>query len=78
MLVQQTIRNQVLDLIDSVDNDNISRDDAREVFANKLTEIIINAIKSARVTLPVGSVRVVGSQTNQQNIIPLIIDPALS
>ena len=78
MLVKSTIKNQVKQLIDAVDNSSIDRDAAVEEFTNRLSDIIIDAIKSAKITLSPGDIRVVGSQTAQQNVTPLILEGKLS
>jgi len=78
MLVKTTIKNQVKQLIDAVDNSGIDRDAAVEEFTNRLSDIIIDAIKSAKITLSPGDIRVVGSQTAQQNVTPLILEGKLS
>lgn len=78
MLVKTTIKNQVKQLIDAVDNSSIDRDAAVEEFTDRLSDIIIDAIKSAKITLSPGDIRVVGSQTAQQNVTPLILEGKLS
>lgn len=78
MLVAQKIKNQVLSLIDDVDNAKITREEARVLFADKLTAIIMDAITDARITFAPGDIKVFGSQSAQSNTSPLILEGKLS
>lgn len=78
MINETLIKQQIGDLIDATDNSDITRLQARQVFIDKLSSIIVDAIKSATITLTPGDIKVVGSQTAQQNVIPLVLNNKLS
>ena len=74
-LSKTQIANQIGSLIDGTD---LSLEEAKTKFKNDLAEIIVNAIKSARITIPSNTIVTVGSQTTQQNISTIIIDNGIS
>lgn len=78
MINKEQIKSEINTLITVVNGDNIDRDRAVEEFSERLSTIIVNAIKSATITLAPGDITVVGSQTAQQNVTPLILNSKLS
>lgn len=46
-------------------------------FKQGLTQIIIDAIKSATIIIPSGAINVAGTATNQTNVTPITINDAI-
>lgn len=74
-LNEQSIKDQIGTLIDSTDLDV---EEAKEQFKILLADIIINAIKSATITIPSGAINTVGSQSAQSNITPVVVNNGIS
>ncbi len=73
-------QNLIAARIDSLLKTTATQDQATSAqnFKDGLAKIIVDAIKSAQVTLPTGSVVVVGSAVTQQNPAAIIVPSALS
>jgi hypothetical protein len=72
-VIKQVIKNRLKLFIEkNKANENV--DDAVEQFTEELSSIIRDAILSATVTAPPGSIIVVGGPTTQSNVQPIIFN----
>lgn len=75
-LVIATIEAQIEALLNTTSNLELPQ--AKEKFKKDLAAIIVNAIKSATITIPSGAIQTVGSATAQANAVPVVVSQGLS
>lgn len=78
MLNPVTISNAIDKLLTDTSNPDISVEQAKAQFKQQLTQIIVDAIKSATVTIQPGLIITVGSPTTQSNPSPVIIQNGIT
>lgn len=76
MLNSELIGSQVEDLLNSTAG--LELEAAKLEFKKQLTELIINAIKSATITIQPGIITVQGSPSAQSNISTIVIDSSIT
>jgi hypothetical protein len=76
MMVKSQIEAQIGLLLDSTAS--LSLEEAKSEFKSQLAELIVDAIKSATITIPSGAINVVGSPSAQSNAVPVILNNSLT
>ena len=77
MLNPVTISNAIDKLLTNTANSDITVEQAKAQFVQEMSQAIIDAIKSATIVLPSGSVIVSGSPVTQTNAAPIIVNNGL-
>lgn len=75
-LVSATIEQQIDQLLTSTAGMELEQ--AKVQFRKQLTQIIIDAIKSATITVQPGVIQVAGSPSAQSNVAPIVISNSIS
>lgn len=64
-----TIKSEIIAMLNATSG--LELEAAKEKFATDMAVVVYNAIKSATVTIPSGSIVTVGSPTTQSNPLPV-------
>ncbi len=77
-LVKATIKNDILTVLNQSFDETTNPTTLKNQFADKLADVIINAIQSATITIPSGTIITAGSATTQTQSTPAVINNGLS
>ena len=76
-LIENTIAAEIKKLLNENTADTSGAKTTQDT-ANALAKVIIAAIKSATITIPVSKIQVEGTPAKQANIVPIVLNNALS
>jgi hypothetical protein len=80
-LVKATIKAEIIAITNELNSGDVTKKDpvaTVDTFADKLSDVIINAIKSSTITIPVGTIITAGSATTQTQSVPGIVNNGIT
>jgi hypothetical protein len=77
-LSQPTIKAAIIDVLSQSFDENTSAATLRDQFADALSDVIIEAIQSATLTIPAGTIVTTGSAATQTQSIPGVVNNGLT
>lgn len=77
-LSKSTIKTQIITVLQQPFDEQTAPSSIQDQFADKLADVIIAAIQSATITIPIGTIVTAGSATTQTQSVPAIVENGLT